>query len=185
MADCLAPGLLIAVPQLLDPNFSRSVVLLMEHGEDGAVGVIINRASDLSLRELFEKAGLGPCSDPTAPVLVGGPVHPDSGMVLHGLGEDSGDSRRLTDAIFLGTSPACLQRVFAGPRSRARFLLGFSSWAPGQLEHEIDTGSWVPAPPDAALVFDTDYPAVWERSLRQLGIDPRLLVQGGSDAEAN
>ena len=91
----------------------------------------------------------------------------------------------LTDSIFLGTNPSCLQRVFAHPRSRARFMLGFSSWAPGQLEREIDMGSWVPAPADAALIFDTDTSAVWERSLRQLGIDPRRLVQGDSDAELN
>jgi putative transcriptional regulator len=64
-------------------------------------------------------------------------------------------------------------------------LLGFASWAPGQLEHEIDMGSWVPAPPDDALVFDADHPAVWERALKQLGIDPRTLVGGDRDADLN
>jgi putative transcriptional regulator len=185
MADQLAPGFLIAVPQLLDPNFARSVVLLMEHNDDGAVGVIINRPSTINLGEVFENAGLGPCNDPAARVLIGGPVQPDNGMVVHGLGDEAGDSRRLTDAIFVGTNKSCVHRVFDRPGARARFVLGFASWAPGQLEREIEMGSWVAGPPDAALVFDTDRPAVWDRALKQLGIDPLTLVGGDHEADIN
>src|SRR5206468_3072591 len=112
MGDVLAPGLLIAVPQLLDPNFHRSVVFLLEHNPEGALGVVINRPSNLRLRELFTKLGMAYGGDAHARVLVGGPVHPESGMVIHAEGNEAGDSHALTGSIFICRSPSSLGRLF-------------------------------------------------------------------------
>ena len=185
MADSLAPGLLIAVPHLLDPNFHRSVVLLIEHGEQGALGVVVNRPSKLKVGEVLEKLGVGYEGDPEARVLVGGPVQPESGMVIHAEGNAPGDSRPVTDSIFVGSSLAALGRLFNRQGTRALFLLGHAGWGAGQLEGEIEAGAWIPAPADEALIFGADRPGLWDRALREQGIDPRLLVRGDSDTGTN
>lgn len=182
MANSLAPGLLIAVPQLLDPNFHHAVILLIEHGSDGALGVIVNRPSPLELSDLLRKMGIAYAGDPDARVLFGGPVMPDSGLVIHTEGNEPGDSRPVTGSIYIGSSASVPQRIFALPRSRALFLLGHAGWSPGQLEREIEGGAWIPSPVNESLIFETERSEVWHGALRALGIDPRLLVRGDSDA---
>src|SRR5712691_1634280 len=172
MADALAPGLLIAVPQLLDPNFHRSVVFLLEHSNEGAFGFVINRPADMRLGELFEKLKLGPCGDPEAPILVGGPLQPERGMVVHAEGSEAGDSHAVSDSIFVCSSSASLKRLFAKAHPRALFLLGYAGWGPGPLAHELEVGSWIPAPPGDVLIFDMDREAVWEQDIPRWGRDP-------------
>jgi putative transcriptional regulator len=181
MADVLAPGFLIAVPQLLDGNFHRTVVFLIEHNAEGAFGVVVNRPSKMNVSELLETLNLSYRGQPDAKVLVGGPVQPDRGLVLHMEGNSPGDSRAVTESIFMCSSTQALKRLFEQPGRRVLCFAGYSGWGPGQLEREIDEGSWIPAPPDDVLIFDTNREAVWETSLRQLGIDPALLVRGESD----
>lgn len=182
MANSLAPALLIAVPQLLDPNFHHSVILLIEHSSEGALGVIINRPSPLKMGDLLGKMGIAYAGDPDARVLFGGPVMPDSGMVIHAEGNESGDSKEITGSIYIGSSPNVPKRIFDKTRPRALFLLGHAGWSAGQLERELEGGAWIPSPVDDALVFNAEKGDVWHAALRALGIDPRLLVRGDSDA---
>jgi putative transcriptional regulator len=185
MVDSLAPALLIAVPQLLDPNFHHSVVLLIEHSDEGALGVVVNRFSTVKVGEVMENLGFEYGGDPEVTVLVGGPVQPESGMVIHAEGNEPADSRPVTDSIFVGSTLAALRRLFRGPRSRAIFLLGHAGWGAGQLEGEIEAGAWIPVPVSETLIFDADRPGLWERALREQGIDPRFLVRGDSDTGLN
>jgi putative transcriptional regulator len=182
VSDQIAPGLLIAVPQLLDSNFQRTVVFLLEHGEDGAFGVVLNRPSSMKVDELLQSLGLDHArSNPDARVLIGGPVQPECGLILHTEGNHEGDSRAVTPSIFVCSTPASLQRLYTHPSPRALCFAGYSGWGPGQLERELESGSWIPAPADESLIFGTSREGLWERALQQLGIDPRTLVRGGSD----
>jgi len=186
MPDSLAPGLLIAVPQLPDPNFHRSVVFLIEHDATGALGVVINRPSNLKIAELFVKLGLTYSGPPEARVLLGGPVQTEGGLVIHAEGNQADDSRSITDTIYICSSHDALSRLFERPASRALFMLGHAGWGAGQLENEVEAGVWIPAGVDDGLVFDLDRHAVWDMALRGLGIDPATLVSGGdSDAGSN
>jgi putative transcriptional regulator len=183
MPDSLAPGLLIAVPQLPDPNFHRSVVFLMEHDESGALGVVVNRPSNLKIGELFIKLGLTYSGPPSARVLLGGPVQTEGGLVIHAEGNNAEDSRAITESIFVCSSHDALSRLFERPAARALFLLGHAGWGEGQLEREVEAGVWIPAAVDDALVFDIERHAVWDLALRGLGIDPATIVSG-ADPEA-
>jgi putative transcriptional regulator len=179
MPDSLAPGLLIAVPQLPDPNFHRSVVFLMEHDSTGALGVVVNRPSNLKIAELFQKLGLSYSGPPEARVLLGGPVQTEGGLVIHAEGNQAEDSRAITDTIYVCSSHDALGRLFERPESRALFLLGHAGWGAGQLEQEIEAGAWIHATVDDKLVFDVERYVVWDMSLRALGIDPATIVSGG------
>lgn len=183
MPDNLAPGLLIAVPQLPDPNFHRSVVFLMEHDETGSLGVVVNRPSNLKIIELFDKLGLTYSGPPEARVLLGGPVQTEGGLVIHAEGNLPEDSRAITESIFVCSSHEALSRLFERPAARALFLLGHAGWGEGQLEREVEAGVWIPAAVDDSLVFDVERPVVWEKALRRLGIDPATIIAGG-DPEA-
>jgi putative transcriptional regulator len=186
MPDSLAPGLLIAVPQLPDPNFHRSVVFLMEHDESGSLGVVVNRPSNMKIVELFDKLGLPYAGPPEARVLLGGPVQTEGGLVIHAEGNTAEDSRPITESIFVCSSHAALGRLFERPAARALFLLGHAGWAEGQLEREVEAGVWIPAAVDDALVFDVERHAIWDMALRGLGIDPATIIAGGDpDAGTN
>lgn len=179
MPDSLAPGLLIAVPQLPDPNFHRSVVFLIEHDANGALGVVVNRQSNLKIAELFQRLNLAYSGPPEARVLLGGPVQTEGGLVIHAEGNQAQDSRAITDTIYVCSSHVALSRLFERPQSRALFLLGHAGWSAGQLEHEMEAGAWIHSAVDDALVFDADRFAVWDMALRGLGIDPATIVPGG------
>ena len=186
MPDSLAPGLLIAVPQLPDPNFHRSVVLLLEHDANGALGVVVNRPSNLRIGDLFDKMGLTYSGPAEARVLLGGPVQTEGGLVIHAEGDHALDSRAITDTIYVCSSHDALSRLFERPACRALFLLGHAGWGEGQLEREVEAGVWIPAAVDDAIVFDVERHAVWEMALRGLGIDPATIVAGGDpDAGSN
>jgi putative transcriptional regulator len=183
----LAPGLLLAMPQLLDPNFNRSVVLMIEHGDAGSFGLVMNQPSPIKASELLDSLGMAWNGDPDAVVWSGGPVSPATGWVLHEpyprlpatsrLGE--GTTIHVSSGLALTTSPDGLRTIAADPPSRIRLLLGYSGWAAGQLAAEMARGSWLHADPDPALVFDSPSDEMWQRSMRSLGITgTESLVQG-------
>lgn len=180
MQEHLAPGFLIAVPQLMDGNFHRSVVFLIEHGEAGAFGLVINRPSEILVRDFLASLDISYRGEPDARVLIGGPVQPERGLVLHSEGNTPGDSRQVTGAIYASSTPASLARLFSRENPRVLCFAGYSGWGPGQLEGEIEEGAWIPASPDDELVFDKDRGGLWEKALRGLGIDPASIVPGGS-----
>lgn len=183
----LAPGLLLAMPQLVDPNFSRAVVLMIEHNDEGSFGLIVNHPSELSAGELLASLEMAWHGDETQVVWAGGPVMPTSGWVLHSPSDavgpaepsfESGATIEIVDGLHLSTSPDSLATLAENPPDRFRLLLGYSGWGPGQLATEMARGSWLHADVDPAIIFDTAADTMWERALRTLGIDPDKIVQG-------
>ena len=174
----LAPGLLLAMPQLADPNFSRSVVLMIEHSPQGSFGLVINHPSPISATELLESLEMSWRGDDNAVVWAGGPVSPSTGWVLHepAVAAPTGQGTiAITSLISLSTSPDKLRAIANHPPRNIRLLLGYSGWGPGQLEAEMARGAWLHASATPALVFDTPADDIWERALESLGIKPASL----------
>jgi putative transcriptional regulator len=187
----LAPGLLLAMPQLLDPNFHRAVVLMIEHNEEGSFGLIVNRPSTMSVSALLVALDMTWRGDNGAVVWTGGPVMPTSGWVLHEpshrigrgaatlqSGLESDGTVSFAPGLDLSTSPDKLRLIAESPPERTRFLLGYSGWGPGQLADEMARGSWLHADPDPDLIFETPAEVLWECALRSLGVSPEAIVQG-------
>lgn len=194
----LSHHFLIAMPGLEDPTFAKSVVYLCEHSERGAMGLIINKPGDLSLKHLFEKVELPlqrqdllQCN-----VLHGGPVQTERGFVLHDpvLEKDSVDSENSnTEAVAtpnsiyastlsvpgglaMTTSKDVLEALAngSGPR-RVVVTLGYASWGEGQLESEIGENSWLTVPADPAVIFDTPIEQRYDKALSLLGLQAWML----------
>lgn len=180
MPSSFAPGLLIAMPQLLDPNFYRSVVLVVEHGAEGSFGLVINQVSPLTMGEFTNAQSLVYRGDPTRPVMIGGPVSREVGWILHSAHHEYDDTHRVTGGISMSRSMVALRDVCEKSQGDFRLFMGYAGWGPGQLEAEITQGAWVTSDVDPTLVFATDATAVWETSLRNMGINPLALVPGGS-----
>lgn len=175
--DSLAPSLLVAMPQLLDPNFRRAVVLLVHHDAEGTLGVVVNRTTDLSAPELCESISIQWPGDPEARVDWGGPVQPETGWLLFdGPEADADETRDLTPGIHFSGSLDLLRRMLGSPPAHLRVILGYAGWGPGQLEAELAEGAWLVAPVNPSLVFDVDQDAMWTHVVRSLGIEPATLV---------
>jgi putative transcriptional regulator len=173
----LAPGFLIAVPQMEDHNFSRTVVLLVEHGEGGAMGVVFNKPSEIPLLEIGREQGMD-VHDGAGNAFVGGPVQRERGFLLHRR-DDVGDSVKLADDVFLSLSTDALRDLLTGDPAAYRLCLGYAGWGPGQLESEMVAGGWLNAQVSARRIFDTPPELIWESVIRDLGIDPAFLIQAG------
>jgi putative transcriptional regulator len=178
----LAPGLLLAMPQLSDPNFSRAVVLMIEHGSQGSFGLVINHPSPIKASELLESLDMSWQGEDSAVVWAGGPVSPSTGWVLHeplAVAPSGQGTIAITSTISLSTSPDRLRAIASKPPRNIRLLLGYSGWGPGQLEAEMSRGAWLHASADPDLVFDTPPDEMWERALQSLGItNPESLFVG-------
>ncbi len=174
----LAPGLLLAMPQLSDPNFSRAVVLMIEHGTSGSFGLVINHPSPIKATELLESLEMSWQGSESALVWAGGPVSPSTGWVLHEpleIAQPGQGTIAITSSISLSTSPDRLRSIANSPPRKIRLLLGYSGWAPGQLEAEMSRGAWLHASADPSLVFDTPADDIWDSAMRSLGINPESL----------
>lgn len=179
----LAPGLLIAMPQLVDPNFTRSVVLMIEHTDQGSFGLVINQPGPIKAGTLLDSLSIPWRGRDETMVWLGGPVSPETGWVLHepqGGDDDEGPgTTRIGPGIQLSTSADRLRALAARPPARMRLLLGYSGWGPGQLAREMAQGSWLHADLDPAIVFAPDPDAMWEAAVKSLGIaNPDAVVQG-------
>ena len=178
MPSELAPSFLVALDTVLDPNFRRSVVLMLHHDESrGALGLVVNRATDFGLADLCENLEIPWHGGSRGHVGWGGPVQPDEGWVLFG-GEPLEDVplESVTADLHWSRSQEALRFVGAHPGLRARVFLGYAGWGAGQLENEIAQGSWLVVPLDETLVFEVPPEALWEQAIRSLGIDPATLV---------
>lgn len=176
--DALAPGLLVAVPQLADPNFERTVVFLLAHGEEGAFGLVLNRPSLLVLRDVCAELGIETMRDDI--VFVGGPVEEQRGFLLHA-DENQPDSERLDEGIHLSGAPDVLSQLCGGA-TPMRLFVGYAGWGPGQLERELQDGAWLTLPARAEYVYSVEPDGLWERVLRDAGLDPRMIAPGGGPA---
>jgi putative transcriptional regulator len=187
MSRSLAPSLLLSMPQLLDPHFNRTVILLCKHSDDGAFGLVVNRPLVttgrvvLSLDPLAPEPALANMPEMITEdleVWVGGPVEPErSWMLVHGAPEGPQDyGMRVAEGLSLSTSPALLQRLLAPhPPHDVRLIVGYAGWGPGQLEAELAASAWLIGDVDCDLIFKTPSDRMWETAIRRLGADPAAL----------
>lgn len=180
VADRFLGGkLLIATPMIGDPRFDRSVILMCDHSDEHAMGIIINKpVSGLRLPELFDQLGIE--TDITAPdraVLLGGPVERDRGFVLHS--DDfaaDGSTLPVSAGIGLTATKDILEAIASDhPPRRSVLALGYAGWGPGQLEDELTANAWLVADPDEALIFSDTNDDKWEKALAIIGISPEHL----------
>ncbi|HSM92469.1 MAG TPA: YqgE/AlgH family protein [Anaeromyxobacteraceae bacterium] len=184
----LAPGFLVASPALNDPNFRSSLVLMAEHSPEGAFGLVVNRPSPLSVRDLLTTVGedLGQAATRTGRdgglVLIGGPVDPERLWILHrpGAAPPAEDGELLAPGVALGGSRALLETLVRDRESGPfLLLLGYAGWGPLQLEAEVTQGSWIPLALEGDLALDLPLEERWEEAVRRLGLEPAGLVSGG------
>jgi len=179
----LAPGFLVAVPGLPDPNFARTVVLLMEHSDEGAMGLVINRPLNLPLGRLLSEAGVEESGPFSQPVLYGGPVSPSRGWVLHEGSWAMDGTLVVAPGVALSSSVAVLRAIAEGKGPKQfSVCLGYAGWSAGQLEGEIAIGSWVPVPATARLVLEVPLEERWEEALRSNGLEPSMVMSRNAEA---
>jgi putative transcriptional regulator len=166
--------LLVANPSLDDPNFRQAVVLIVEHGPQGTIGLILNRPTSVLLSKAL----------PDIPVLkgtsyrlfAGGPVEPTRFLLLFRLKEPPADARSVFDGVYLGRTPKVLERIItqAKPTDTFRAFVGFASWVPRQLEAEMLLGAWAILPADSFSIFDQDPAKLWQDCISRLQ-RPRVI----------
>lgn len=174
-----ANQLLIALPALDDPNFSRSVTLICQHDKDGAMGIVVNRGSEYTLGDVLEQMQIegGDETLRSRPVLSGGPVHPERGFVLHDGGRNWDSSVAIGDGLYVTTSRDILEAMARGDGpGNATVALGCAGWGAGQLEHELGENSWLTAPVDIDLLFTTPLEQRWQRAAGSIGVDMALMT---------
>jgi putative transcriptional regulator len=169
--ESLQGQLLIAGPALWDPNFRRTVLLVGHHDEEGAVGVILNRASAMTVAEAVPPLGVLVPAD--EPVFLGGPVQPDAAVVVADFVDPSVADFLAFDTI--GFLPSETSPGVEGAVRRARVFAGYAGWGPGQLESEMEEDSWVVEPARPSDVFSLDPARLWEEVLRRKGSSFDLL----------
>ncbi len=172
------PLFLIAIPQLGDPNFARSVVLLLEHNASGALGLVVNQPLTLTLGGFAHEHGL-PCHSRVkeSSVFRGGPVDPSRGWILHD-DESVEEKQRVMGGLVLSGSITTLNHLMADGTKRLRLMLGYAGWGAGQLERELEAGSWLTVEADPKHVLDTAPSDAWAAVLREMGVDPTRLAIG-------
>lgn len=164
----LAPGaLLVAARGLPDPNFGETVVMLIDHSEEGTAGLVVNRQTDVPLSRVFQE--LPQAQNQSAPVYLGGPVSITAVQALVRSSKAVPQGRQVTgDIHVIGTRPALEERLASTTDpSRFRVYMGYAGWAPGQLEQEIGAGAWHIVAAEAAAVFDPDPDTLWHRQIRR------------------
>lgn len=175
-SDSVAPALLLSMPQLNDPNFRQTVVLLCQHTDEGAWGLVLNRPTGKAATMVTQEGD--PVSNREGiEVWVGGPVELERGCILLGEMPDEGEALRIRDGLFLSGSPGLLQRLIEDPPATGhlRLFMGYAGWGAGQLEHELRQSAWLICEVELDIVFETDASTMWETAIRRLGADPGTL----------
>lgn len=170
----LSNHLLVALPALHDPHFARSVTLVCQHDGDGAMGVMVNRASEYTLGEVLQQMGIG-CDSETLQsqiVLAGGPVHPERGFVLHDGDREFESTLTVGDGLYLTTSRDVLEAMARGDGpTLAVVALGCAGWGVGQLEQELVDDSWLMVPASRELLFEFPLEQRWQAAAGSIGVD--------------
>ena len=174
--------LLVAGPALLDPNFWRTVVLVVEHNDEGALGLVLNRPSETSVAEAVPQ--LESLLDPEEPLFIGGPVQPSAVIVLAEF-EEATDAALLAfdDVGVLGRGPSA-DELTAGLRA-GRAFLGHAGWGPGQLDGELERGDWILDPARREDAFSTEARGLWSEVLTRKGGSYALVARMPADPSLN
>ncbi len=170
----LTGQLLVAMPQMRDPRFARSVIYMCAHSADGAMGLVVNRrVGSITFDDLLQQLNIGPNKrNDEIRIHFGGPVEQGRGFVLHSSDYLQSGSLRVDDQVALTATLDILKEMAAGGGPRRSLLaLGYAGWGPGQLDAEIQANGWLSVSSDEALVFDADLDHKWERAIGKIGID--------------
>ncbi|ALA81529.1 putative transcriptional regulator [Stenotrophomonas maltophilia SKK35] len=170
----LADHLLVALPSLLDATFARSVALICQHDENGAMGVLVNQPSEYTLGEVLAQMDIttGDGDLQARMVLNGGPVHPERGFVIHDDARAWDSSLTVGEGLYLTTSRDILEAMARGEGpANAVVTLGCAGWGAGQLESELAENSWLTVPADAELVFQLPLEQRWQGAASRIGVD--------------
>lgn len=177
--DRLTNQFLIAMPTLDDPNFAQTVTLICEHSEEGAMGVVINRSTEVTLGDLLQHLDLeiAEGSPQERTVFAGGPIQRERGFVLHPAGPQWEATTRISEEVALTTSRDILADLARG-EGPERFLvaLGYAGWEAGQLEEELAQNAWLSGPVDPEVIFEAAPEERWRAAAAQLGVDISLLA---------
>lgn len=193
MSDSLRGQFLIAAKHLRDNNFFKAVVLMLEHSDEGAMGVVINHPMDVSvssaLSKHFEMSRAGQC------LLAGGPVEENALLILHNSRDYDQEHDAIVPGVFVGTSPDVFERVVESSLEanddddssdfEFRIYAGYSGWGAGQLEQEMSRGDWFSVPASADFVFEREPYEVWEDALKLFHTRKRLLPDQPANPEWN
>jgi putative transcriptional regulator len=181
VVDALATGkLLVAARGLSDPNFAKTVVLLVDVGRDGAVGLVVNRRSDITVARVFPN--LMPTMASAAEAFLGGPVEKTHVLSLVRGPEAPVGGRRVLDGVHLVASREALEALISSgaTASRVRVYLGYAGWGAGQLEAETAQGAWHVVEADGAVVFASDPSATWQRQIARVEV---IQARGSEPAQ--
>lgn len=181
----LTNHLLIAMPQLADGNFYRSVIYICEHSDSGAMGVIITKPTNLHLSDILDDMSIAYEDSAMAnnPVLLGGPVQTEQGFILHSPLGSWESTLKVTDNIGITTSKDILSSIADNQEpSTALVFLGYAGWGKGQLEKEIMSNSWLTIETNREILFETPYDKRWEAAAHLLGVDMSTLSSDSGHA---
>ena len=173
-SENLKNQLLIAMPNLDDPNFFHTVTLICDHGDTGAMGIVINRPTDIKVGEVFEQMDINTRHQKTAesPVYVGGPVEEQRGFVLHSGSKGWDSTLNVAEGVSVTTSRDILEAMARGEGPEQTLIaLGYAGWGAGQLEQEMLDNAWLTVPADKAILFDLPPTQRWQAAADLLGID--------------
>lgn len=176
---------LIAMPQLDDPNFSRTLTYVAEHSDRGALGIIVNRPIDMDLASLFERVEvpLGDTDIARQPVYYGGPVQTDRGFVLHRPAGDWSATLSVNEEVGLTSSRDILEAVASGMFPHDILVtLGYAGWDAGQLEQELADNAWLSTPADISIIFDLPPEERLAAAMQSMGIDFANLSEDAGHA---
>src|SRR4026208_1141512 len=176
---------LVAAPNLRDPNFRQTVVLLCEHGAEGALGVVVNRPTAMSVSEALPQVPV--LEGQRHGVFSGGPVQPNQVMLLDRLDQLPDNSHHVFDGVCLGGDMELVDKILTTSQGKEAFraYVGYSGWGPGQLESEMRIGSWITVPADPAMVFEKDPTRVWSEIVSALGEEFPVYADSPFDPPPN
>jgi putative transcriptional regulator len=185
MQTDLTGHFLIAMPALQDNNFSHTVTYICEHNTNGTLGITINRPSEFQLSEMLTQLAIEFKLPATGlrSIFVGGPVQQDRGFILHSPNGNWESSLKVNDSISVTTSRDILQAIADGTGpDECIIALGYSGWAPGQLEAELSANAWLSCPANHQILFHTPVENIWQEAAKLLGVDLTLLSNDAGHA---
>jgi putative transcriptional regulator len=169
---------LIAMPSLEDMNFSQTVTNICEHTQEGAMGIVVNRPTNLQLYDILEQLEINDIylRAREESIYIGGPVQPERGFVLHCDNGSWDSTLKVTSEISVTTSRDILESIAAGNGPDNHLVaLGYAGWASGQLEEEISANSWLNGPADSQIIFNTPPELRWKAAAKLLGVNMDLI----------
>jgi putative transcriptional regulator len=170
-----APGILIAAPELKDPNFHQSVVLMVEHNEKGAFGVVINRPLETTMKAFLLTLKIKYAGPSEKRMLLGGPVGYDHICFVHSSQYEWEETLKIDESVSLSFSMEGLRELSEAGETDFYIFIGSSGWGPSQLDDEVSTGAWFTHHITTKLLFYTPHDTMWAEAFRSMGIDPFML----------